>query len=327
MDSGWVFKNCSDLIYFTSPLKTGWGDQNPQVTWVWSWAHLIQSILPYSLILWTSSNAMDAFTVWQCPGTCGALLRAHAVPGCCSSRKAAGKCLVSNTCEMLPFLLLFEVIYAASHLFCWTCCALQQTPLKVLWGHIDLRSISCVLGGRQGSYSGEQDKPDHLFGWSDLVKFIWTPFYSSTVLNWLNPQSPTPSAPQQLSFTLVPAQAWWAGSGSWLATHQIGSYVWARPVDCWNTILSGELHGSPWSQAYRGFSIVNSVLHGSDKTGRGEVHSLTYTPVAISLVSQDVICGFSSTFALIGRLFNSGTADSKRLWWFCWQNTLLLLRE
>lgn len=63
--------------------------------------------------------------------TCGKLLSAGTVPGCWNSRKAAGKCLLSSACEMLSILLLFNVIYAASHLPNLLCSSADpiQSPL------------------------------------------------------------------------------------------------------------------------------------------------------------------------------------------------------
>ena len=62
-----------------------------------------------------------------------------------------------------------------------------------------------------------------------------------------NHQSITPlsfSTPAALSYPCAST-----GMMSWireLISHTPGSYVWARPADHWNTILSRELHASRW---------------------------------------------------------------------------------
>lgn len=108
------------------------GDQSPWVTWGWSWAHLTQRVLPYSLIFWRSSKAMDAFTAWLCLGTCGWVPVASCwVLAQSQAAGTAGKCLLSSTCEMLSILLLFKVIYAASRLPNLLCSSADpiQSPL------------------------------------------------------------------------------------------------------------------------------------------------------------------------------------------------------
>lgn len=59
--------------------------------------------------------------------------------------------------------------------------------------------------------------------------------------------------------------------------------------------------------------------------GNQGVLSCMHTDIAVSLISQYVIwVFFFLNFTSAGRLFNSGTADSKRLGWFCWQKCFIV---
>lgn len=179
MDSGWLFKNCSSLIYFRSLLKLvralGWSKSPSDLSLKLNSPHLEHSpIFSHPLNKLKSDGCLQSvagpWDLWL--STCGKLLSAGAVPGCWNSWKAAlvilSAFVASNLCSFSSFLP-----------FCQTCCALQQTQLKVLWGPIDLGGISCVLGGRQVSCSGELQGLNALQG----QPFIWLEWLGEICLN------------------------------------------------------------------------------------------------------------------------------------------------
>lgn len=115
----------------------------------------------------------------------------------------------------------------------------------------------------------------------------------------------------------------------WSVTYQV---VMLGPGQCTAkrqlNILSRDFHASQWQSLVSNLQKFhsNKLSTGAIKVGNWYPHAYTYGR-GRSFGYSRCHLWFLSNLALLGRLFNSGTADSKGLSWFSWQNALLLLWE